>query len=418
MDSVWLGFDVDETLGNFQYLFPIFEFLMIRDGAYEPGQRTFQALTQMIAQNEITPANQIGLFRPGLYNFFTEKLKPLRDAGILKGMVMYSNNSEYNILRFCAIVIDRWLESPKSFCNLIHRTHYIRQNTSGEVNTLEKKWSILTKAFLDGKCPPPVLGQTFFYDDLNTHRDLMDKLGSKYIQVVPYFGPASKGNLLTSLRSCLLTTGLLKQVVKRPNGSITGSDFVFDADYIMRLYGVYKNESTAGYIKADLQVLFTLTGETPEQLANVTWKDYQKALQELFKIEDASIEKHKRPNTRSTAVNMKQWYDPLVTPPMEHERANEMVERRMRELQRSSGNQTRSANRARSSSAGLTRSNTPKKGPGRSFANLATNYNNTPKPKSMENELKEAFGLGGGRRLTKRRLRKNASRKKKTSSRK
>jgi hypothetical protein len=220
----------------------------------------------------------------------------------------------------------------------------------------------------------------------------------------------------------LLTSGLLKKVVERPDGSETGSDFVFDADYIMRLYGVYKNESTAGYIKADLQVLFTLTGETPEQLANVTWKDYQKALQSLFQIEDASIQKHKRSNTRSTAVNMKQWYDPLVTPPMAHERANEMIERRMRELQRSSGNQTRSANRARSSSAGLTRSNTPKKALGRSFANLATNYNNTPKsnnaPKSMENELKEAFGLGGGRRLTKRRLRKNASRKKKHSSRK
>jgi hypothetical protein len=245
----------------------------------------------------------------------------------------------------------------------------------------------------------------------------MNRLGSKYIQVVPYFGPASKGNLLTSLRLSLLTSGLLKKVVERPDGSETGSDYVFDADYIARLYGVYKNETTADYVKADLHVLFTLTGETPEQLANVTWKDYQKALQLLFQIEDASIQKHKRPNTRSTAVNMKQWYDPLVTPPVEHERANEMIERRMRELQRSPGNQTWSANRARSSSAGLTRSNTPKKAPGRSFANLAANYNNTPKPKSMENELKEAFGLGGGRRLTKRQLRKNASRKKKASSR-
>lgn len=416
MDSIWLGFDVDETLGNFQYLFPIFELLMLQDSTYEAGQHTFQYLTQYIANNESSPEGRVGLFRPGLYNFFAEKLKPLRDAGALKGMVMYSNNSEYDILRFCAVVIDRWIgSSGPSFCNLIHRNHRIRQNTYGQVPSLEKNWSILTKAFLDGKCPSPVLGQTFFYDDLDTHRNLMERLGSNYIQVVPFYGPVNIGKLLISLRDSLVASGILKKKHVLSNMSETGSDYVFDADYIARLHNLYTTKTTPDFIKKDLQQLFLLTGETPEQLANVTWKNYQKALQLLFQKEDISILKYKRQNTRPTSVNMKQWYDPLVTPAPDHESANAKINRRMRELDHRFGKQTHTANRSRSSSIGLVRSNTAKKAPGRSLANMATNYNNAPK--SMENEFKAAFGLGGGRRTRRSYTRKNASRKKKSTSR-
>ena len=406
MDKLWLGFDVDETLGRFNYLFPILDFLLLEfQPDYEAGQHAFMYLTQGLAEHETTPGKNVGLFRPGLYTFFHEMIKPLRENGTIQGMVMYSNNGNYNILRCCAMVIDRWLESDTpSFCNLIHRTHDIRKNNQGKIY-MEKNWDILTKAFITGGCSAPVLGKTFFYDDSDEHQSLIRRMERKYIRVVPYYGPTEVGSLLPILRNALLQSGILKKREEANNSTLRGDDFIFDPDYIQKLYALYKHESTPKYLKNDLQKLFAETGETPEQLANVTWKAYQKVLQVLFKDQDAQLLRYKRSNTRPTAVDMKQWYNPLVTVPDETEMANAMINRMMRNRMRGQPNQTQ--NRSRSTSISTLRGTTAKKSPGRSLANIATN--NTPM--SMNNEFKAAFGLGGGRRTQRVYRRKNASRK-------
>lgn len=416
MDKLWLGFDVDETLGCFNYLFPIFDFLFLGiQNDYEPGQHAFQYLAQNIAQSDMDPRKHTGLFRPGLYEFFHDMINPLIDQGIIQGMVMYSNNGNPYILQFCDNVIGQWMEKENPFCYLVHRLHPIRKNINGKITSLNKTWEILSKSFRAGGCPAPLLGKTFFYDDSLQHTDLIQRLESKYVRVVPYFYPPNLlATLLPQLHDALLKSGILRKREGVNNSSLRGDDFVFDPDYIQRLYRLYKNERTQKYLKEDLEKLFKIIGETPEKLANVTWKLYQQALQVLFKEQDASIVAHRSKVTGPTMVNIKQWYEPLVSPPIEAEKANDMIERMMRNRSRFQNNTTRTANRARSTSTSLLRGTTAKKTTGRSLANMAANNN----PKSMENEFKATFGLGGGRRRTLRSYRrKNASRKVKRQSR-
>lgn len=415
MSDIWLGFDVDETLGCFNYLFPILDFLLLQENTpYEPTQRTLQYFVRNISQNETTPGKKSGLFRPGLYTFFANNIKGLLDAGKIKAMVMYSNNGSYPILHFCAMVIDHWMEqSEPSFCNLIHRTHPIRREANGRITTLAKNWRILTSAFVEGNCPAPVLGQTFFYDDSNEHQPLIQRMGPNYIRVTPYFGPAYPGNILISLRNAFLEANVLVRRKTSTNKVESGNDYVFTKEYITRLYETYKLSTNRQPFKHDLQKLFDLTGTSESELANVTWKVYQYVMLQLFKDQDISMAKYKHLHVKNTKVDLDQWYAPLIVP---HHPVSTTSENANTTMQRMIKNRSRGTENSKRSSSNKTAKRTSQTYVGRSLVNMATSENT---PMSMENEMKAAFGLGGGygqyHNSKRRQTRKNPSRKKKHS---
>ena len=100
--------------------------------------------------------------------------------------VIYSNNSNPNILNFAKDVIEALLKRPV-FCYLMHWNHHFRNNeiVRGDRGNARKTWSVLKKGFLEGCDVIVEPDQVVFYDD-QIHPDLVKKLGKNYIHIDDY----------------------------------------------------------------------------------------------------------------------------------------------------------------------------------------------------------------------------------------
>jgi hypothetical protein len=199
----YIVFDLDATLAE---LDPAFYFLcdLRHDSITEiiPPEElksslevAYKSFVQQIATIESSEF-PLGLLRPGILDVMSE-LNELKSRGIVKGIVIYSNNGYLANLEFVRDVIHTYLNVNDLFCDLIHWGHedrVIELTVPKRAGSAYKTWNVLSNILANGPCRATVPispKQVYFFDD-QLHEDLMKNLKSSNYKIVqPYKFKAS-----------------------------------------------------------------------------------------------------------------------------------------------------------------------------------------------------------------------------------
>lgn len=311
MQTIWLGFDVDETLGQFNYLFYILDFFISKSQAeYPPIKHAYNAFVRNVAS--LDENGRIGLFRPGLATF-CKSLRPLIEKGDIGGLMLYSNNSSTAVLQFCMDVMEQWTEMEDMFCDAMARHHPLRFE-KGVGYDLQKKWNTLSIAFTKSGCGTPSPRRTFFYDDI-IHADLKTILGQNYIQVVPYEGPCDKDVLLSALYNAFIEAHVLVprgSTNVQKNGQKNVTNYILESQYVNTLIGVYESIPQNHVFKQDIMNLFS----NVEDVYNTNWLVMHNLIMKNMEKEDArKAQRHSRHSGKNSSElsSVDQWLKPVVS---------------------------------------------------------------------------------------------------------
>lgn len=177
MESEYYGFDLDNTLGNFEddgYL----DWFYIK-GASNKLNNTLEKAYNIFVSKVALRIHDTKIFNPFILKLILENN--------VSNAVIYSNNSNLDTLKFAKNVIEKFVRRDV-FCFLMHWNHKFRSTeiVKGDPGNALKRWITLKKAFRDG-CGVKDLKpeQVYFYDD-QQHQDLIKELGNRYINIKPY----------------------------------------------------------------------------------------------------------------------------------------------------------------------------------------------------------------------------------------
>ena len=212
----YIGFDLDETLGDFHLLNVYTYFLQPQQSLYEgqwsgrygsvkveppPLSSTLQKKLQNATHHflDCIVAKQPNLCNPEMIELFQQIP---RETNVL----IYSNNGNLALLHLAAKMISKLADLPPDFFQaFIHWYHPLRKNevNIGDPGAGSKTTAVLQKAFPDHP-PIPLL---FFFDDL-LHPDLHRTLGERYFKVIPYKNKADTTELTKCFRKALSSEDL------------------------------------------------------------------------------------------------------------------------------------------------------------------------------------------------------------------
>lgn len=206
----FIGFDLDETLGKFRatefYLMALQPYTnpydAIWSGKYgtqkfappvpltaplkEAMDKAFDVFIDCLAEKY--KSSDIGLLRSGIIEI-ARRLQELKTVGLVKSVVVYSNNGSLTQLQLAARLIEKVANAPGLFCNLIHWFHPSRRNEIAWAmpGRADKHLKTLLEAFESGSCKQRDVdvGQVYFFDDAS-HPDIKNILGERYFQVPRY----------------------------------------------------------------------------------------------------------------------------------------------------------------------------------------------------------------------------------------
>jgi len=177
MDGKYYGFDLDNTIGNFEddvYL----DWFYI-EGASNKLNTTLKKAYDIFVNKVVTHIHKTKIFNPFILN--------LINKNNISNAVIYSNNSNLDTLIFAKNVIENFV-GHGVFCFLMHWDHRFRTTeiVKGDPGNALKRWATLKRGFREG-CGIKGLKpeQVYFYDD-QRHQDLMKELGDRYINIKPY----------------------------------------------------------------------------------------------------------------------------------------------------------------------------------------------------------------------------------------
>jgi hypothetical protein len=212
-----VAFDLDETIGRFGNL-DAFLFFLYPKSVYEgqmAGSEPFvpsEALQKKIAVAVDTFANclltkepALGMLRPGILDIMNT-LADAKKRGDVKAAAIYSNNGNSGLLLLAKTVIEKALDAPGFFCDLVcwydpRRAYEIVRGKPGHA---AKTYGMLKKIFMGPKCGVGSVDfkDVYFFDDLK-HPDIFAEIGPEnYFQVTPY----KKDPSLDEIFDCFLKT--------------------------------------------------------------------------------------------------------------------------------------------------------------------------------------------------------------------
>lgn len=224
-------FDLDETLGE---LYTPYYFLCdlkfqkftqdIRPAKSQPPPPELEptlskAYKQFVAHTAASETSDkpLGILRPGILEIF-EKIAELKSRGLVKGVLIYSNNGSLPALEFTRDVIEEAIGSPGLICDCIHWYHPMRRaelirgyNGRTSPGKANKTWAILSRIMKEGPCAAPAdldPSQVYFFDD-TIHPNLRTALGERYTQVTPYEYKTNVGRIARLYRLALENAGIL-----------------------------------------------------------------------------------------------------------------------------------------------------------------------------------------------------------------
>lgn len=211
----YIVFDLDATLAE---LDPIFYFLcdLRHDSMTDivppeelatPLDIAYKSLVQQIADIEASQF-PIGLLRPGILDVMSD-LNELKKAGLVKGVIIYSNNGYLSNLELVRDIIHAYLKVDDLFCDLIywgHKDRTIEHTEPRRPGAANKTWEVLSNILVNGPCKADASitpKQVYFVDD-QLHPNLMQKLkGRNYKIVEPYTFKASFERLAEIYKNAL-----------------------------------------------------------------------------------------------------------------------------------------------------------------------------------------------------------------------
>jgi len=177
MDAKYYGFDLDNTIGNFEddgYL----DWFHI-EGASNKLNATLKKAYDIFVNKVVIHIHKTKIFNPLILKLIIENN--------VSNSVIYSNNSNLDTLVFAKNVIEKFI-GHEVFCFLMHWGHRFRTTeiVKGDPGNALKRWVTLKRGFREG-CGIKGLKpeQVYFYDD-QRHQDLMKELGNRYNNIKSY----------------------------------------------------------------------------------------------------------------------------------------------------------------------------------------------------------------------------------------
>jgi hypothetical protein len=177
MDAKYYGFDLDNTIGNFEddgYL----DWFHI-EGASNKLNATLKKAYDIFVNKVVIHIHKTKIFNPLILKLIIENN--------VSNSVIYSNNSNLDTLVFAKNVIEKFI-GHEVFCFLMHWGHRFRTTeiVKGDPGNALKRWVTLKRGFREG-CGIKGLKpeQVYFYDD-QRHQDLMKELGDRYNNIKSY----------------------------------------------------------------------------------------------------------------------------------------------------------------------------------------------------------------------------------------
>ena len=194
----YVVFDLDETMADLTVAHPFLLSLRIKDHILEfhpymiyffPTaletmlDQAYETFVERVLKAELS-AEPLGILRPGLLPIM-KQLAALKRKGLVRGVVIYSNNSHLQSLKFVKDVIE--LYTGPLICDCIHWLHTSRE--ADKTNPyIMKSWSTLARIMHEGPCRAPKNlspKNVYFFDD-QQHVDMESALNEQYYRVPPY----------------------------------------------------------------------------------------------------------------------------------------------------------------------------------------------------------------------------------------
>ena len=187
-------FDLDETLAELYNMYYFIGSLRIKETLGDPTtsvtsslqnslNKAYNIFVHNILAEEIS-SSPIGIIRPGILGVM-QKLYELQTSGIIKYVVIYSNNEHLQSLEFIRDIIHKYLGINDLIIDCIHWNHSIRDNDKIKN---KKTWNTLKNIIKYGMCKESERikqKNIYFFDDLE-HKNLQKVLGSNYYKVPEY----------------------------------------------------------------------------------------------------------------------------------------------------------------------------------------------------------------------------------------
>ena len=208
----YLAFDMDGTIGSFTILkrpLCIFNQPAFFIKTPEITPKADEALDKIIAVSYSNFVRRIlkqeqgerplGLFRPGIFTLF-KNIHNLRESGLIKGVIIYSNNQTESLVTFVKDVINLATDAPVIDAGFF-RFSRARLPINARVANPEKTWAEINQLLgsPEGLAPKDVI----FFDDL-VHADLKASLGPNYINVEEYIHNPPLIDILEVYRKALI----------------------------------------------------------------------------------------------------------------------------------------------------------------------------------------------------------------------
>jgi hypothetical protein len=195
----WFVFDMDETLGQLYTPFYMLCFFKTKESfsnlrrnlspeLAEPLGRAYARFVDRVAATEASDT-PLGIIRPGLLPVMA-RLAELKDKGIIRGVMIYSNNGHLPSVQFMRDVIQSAIGRQDLICDAVHLMHPGRraeQFTQYGRIYANKTWAVVKSILESGPCgATDVTPQNVYFVDDANHPDLQRVLKTKYIQPKPY----------------------------------------------------------------------------------------------------------------------------------------------------------------------------------------------------------------------------------------
>ena len=212
---VYLAFDMDGTIGEFtilKQLLCIFNqpayFIMEPEKTQLPDEQIKHMLSSAYTNfvnriiAEETGPTPLGVFRPGVFKLFQE-IHKLRISGMVKGVIIYSNNRTESLVEFIKDVLNTVVGAPV-IDTVFFRFSKQRTDTNRAMANPEKTWAEIKQLLLSIGAPEELKpNDVLFFDDI-IHADLKEKLGINYIHVEKYVHNPPMVELLKVYRAAVI----------------------------------------------------------------------------------------------------------------------------------------------------------------------------------------------------------------------
>ena len=224
MGGRYFIFDMDETLAELYSVYYFIASLRLKETLERVNKdeannipeslntslnKAYNKFVEDVLSEEISN-EPLGILRPGVLDIMT-RLYKLQKKGLVKHVLIYSNNGHLQSLEFIRDLIHKHLGTNNLIMDCIHWHHPMRDEERViRPGVANKTWNVIRNIMVNGLCNAPSdlrPDNVYFFDDLD-HIDLQNALGNNYYKVPAYNFKASFDRIADIYKEALLSLGV------------------------------------------------------------------------------------------------------------------------------------------------------------------------------------------------------------------